>query len=465
MLVIVMVIALTLLFATKSFAERQQYATSPRQAARRAIDYLGIYTSGAGDLNSGNGPQDPLALLTYLNTSATVGASQQQVSFNNLRGDETTPTISNSIVSTGVSAFGDIGTDIITVVVPTSPVDIPISSASGGWPGFKSAGATIPVDFRAGCTSPVPVAGDNRRNLDLFKGRTGWDGTSATCCSGLVSVVDTNGLSTFYRITDYGDDGSTNPPGSTCANTVGIPTPVMGTADVVHPRMVPGISGTLVDTPGGHPELLNTPPPSIKAGIQIYSFRVKNGRLEQKLGPPFDDASSANAGFSPILDNVSDLQVAYLYGDGTFWNTGTTSPYKAAGNILFELTDNNTLNPTPNSPDGVPLQAGPCALASGCSLAPGPACDCAAFGPTALTTRDASLVKGLRISITGRSNPLPFAGRSITSGPSLITGLHVQPRSEDHPKPTTITYIPGTTPLYDYNRITTTLAIRNRVFE
>ena len=45
-LTIVMIVALTLLFSMKSFAERQQVKTAPRQTSRRAIDYLAPSSPG-----------------------------------------------------------------------------------------------------------------------------------------------------------------------------------------------------------------------------------------------------------------------------------------------------------------------------------------------------------------------------------------------------------------------------------
>lgn len=444
MLVVVMVIALSLLFTMKSFAERQQYATAPRQAARKAIDYLGIFTSGAADLNWNQAQYSPLAFLMYLNTDGGNPASRQQVSYNNLVAAQST--------------FGDVGTDILTMVVPTGvPIDIP----TAGFPAYSNP-AAVNLDFRLGCTLPTPVAGDDQANLLRFKVLTGWDGTSPSCCSGLISIVDANGLSGLYRITDYKDDGSTAPPGSTCASAAGTPAPGPGKAPVIHVTMVPGPSATFVDTPGGHPNFLSSPVPHLKAGIQIYSFRVKNGHLEQKQGP--FDSSDPDTGFSSILDNVSDFQVAYIYDDGTIWNTGIGTISAGSGpfsGVSFNLTDSDpTWNPTGNS-DGIPLQAGPCGFAGACAAPP--ACDCASTG--AIDIRDITHVRGLRISITGRSNALPIASRGLTGKPDLATGIHVQPRSEDHDKPASVSYTPGVTPLYDYYRITTTLAIRNRLLK
>ncbi len=51
LLVIVLVVAMTMLFQMRAFAERQQYFMLPRQTARRAADYLSYYFAGASDVN------------------------------------------------------------------------------------------------------------------------------------------------------------------------------------------------------------------------------------------------------------------------------------------------------------------------------------------------------------------------------------------------------------------------------
>src|SRR5450759_5067822 len=103
LLVIVLIVAMTMLFQMRAFAERQQYFMLPRQAARRATDYLSYYIAGASDLNYVKPlQQSPNALIMYYNLG-TPGVLTQP-SYNNL--------------TTAQAAFGDVGTDIITMVAP-----------------------------------------------------------------------------------------------------------------------------------------------------------------------------------------------------------------------------------------------------------------------------------------------------------------------------------------------------------
>src|ERR1019366_1270409 len=127
LLVIVLIVAMTMLFQMRAFAQRQQYFMLPRQAARRAIDYLSYYIAGASDLNYVvAGQPSPNSLITYYNLG-TPGVLTQ-ASYNNLTGTEAgnasrtvpanPPSIPTAIPSTN---FGDIGTDLITMVAPFNP--------------------------------------------------------------------------------------------------------------------------------------------------------------------------------------------------------------------------------------------------------------------------------------------------------------------------------------------------------
>ena len=61
------------------------------------------------------------------------------------------------------------------------------------------------------------------------------------------------------------------------------------------------------------------------AGVSYVSFRVRNGTLEQKNGMFDRTTDKPGAAFFPIMENVEDLQVAYIYGRGAqagnVWNT------------------------------------------------------------------------------------------------------------------------------------------------
>ena len=69
-LTMVMIVALTLLFSMKSFAERQQVKTAPRQTARRAVDYLSSFVAGATDLNDRADPPSPNAIVTWISAGS-----------------------------------------------------------------------------------------------------------------------------------------------------------------------------------------------------------------------------------------------------------------------------------------------------------------------------------------------------------------------------------------------------------
>ena len=95
LLVIVLLVAMTMLFQMRAFAERQQYFMLPRQAARRAADYLSFYFAGASDLNYADSTRlSPNALIMYYN----LGGNLLQASYNNLTGAETNPGGANNAV-------------------------------------------------------------------------------------------------------------------------------------------------------------------------------------------------------------------------------------------------------------------------------------------------------------------------------------------------------------------------------
>ncbi len=112
LLVIVLTVAMTMLFQMRAFAERQQFFMLPRQAARRATDYLSYYFASASD--AGDVQNNPNALITYYNLNGAV----LQASYDNLSGAEPGNAVTTPNVTT---RFGDLGTDVITVVAPINP--------------------------------------------------------------------------------------------------------------------------------------------------------------------------------------------------------------------------------------------------------------------------------------------------------------------------------------------------------
>ena len=411
LLVIVLIVAMTMLFQMRAFAERQQYFMLPRQAARRATDYLSYYFAGASDLNYVipfvPNRQSPNALIMYYN-SGTPGVLKQ-ASYNNLTGSETgnasrvipanPPVIPAAITSTN---FGDVGTDIITMVTPFNPSRYQVFAP---FPALDVA-RDLWLNFRVGCAT------DDTANQKAFQAATGFDGTQ----SALLTLVDKSGNWAYVRIPSAGYmvDGL-------CSDA---------NFKNIHIN-VDTKSGTLPAPPNGLTGL--TDPVYLVVGLQVISFRVLTDpvdgtpKLQQKLGLFDPITDNPGAAFTNVLENVEDLQVAYMYPDGQIWNTASQSP--AAAN-------------------GVPAQAGP-------SATPGPL--------------DISSVIGVRFSVTGRSPLLPLAAQKLTNvdvKESLATTLsrHFRPASEDHA--VTMDTVNPTWPKYDqfdHYRSTATLMIRNRI--
>jgi type II secretory pathway pseudopilin PulG len=401
LLVIVLTVAMSMLFQMRAFAERQQFFMLPRQTARRAADYLSYYIAGASDVNDRTSPrQSPNALITYYN----LGGVPVQASFDNLTGGETGNAVSVPNVSTN---FGDLGTDVLTLMSPTSPAKYFVS------PPFPALGASVDLffNFRGGCAT------DDATNLAAFKAATGFDGTQ----SSVMTLLDRGGNWIYFQIpaAGYLTDGL-------CTDTA--------TWRNIH-VLADTQSATLPAPPNGTSALAD--PVALVTGTQIISFRILTDptdnlpKLQQKIGL-FDPATdNPGTAFVNVMDNVEDLQVAYIYaaepapGTGTFWNTST-----------------QTL-----AAPGVPPQAGPAAAAP----------------PSDITN-----VIGLRFSITARSPRLGIKAQELTNvrsteALSTTNSLHFRPASENHPIPMDTLF--PTRPaydLFDHYRATSTLMLRNR---
>jgi type II secretory pathway pseudopilin PulG len=403
LLVIVLTVAMSMLFQMRAFAERQQFFMLPRQTARRAVDYLSYYVSGASDLNDYTSPRtSPNALVTYYR----VGGADVQASYDNLSGGETGNAVTVPNVST---KFGDVGTDILTLIAPSNPGRYVVA------PTFPALGTSVDLffNFRVGCG----VTNDDAANQAAFKAATGWDGTK----SALMTLLDRTGNWIYFQIPTAGYlvDGA-------CSDVT--------TYKNIHVQ-ADTQSATLPAPPGGTAGLAD--PVSLVTGIQVISFRVLTDpadnvpKLQQKLGL-FDPATdNPGTAFVNVMDNVEDLQVAYVYAAepvvtaGTFWNTAT-----------------QTLGG-----DRVPPQGGPAT----------------ANGPT-----DISNVIAIRFSVTSRSPQLGVGAQQLTNvrdqGPLTGTGSqHFRPASENHPirmdpfQPTHPLY-----DLFDHYRATSMLLLRNR---
>lgn len=389
-LIVVMTIALTLLFSMKSFAERQQANMVPRQAARRAIDYLSHFVSSASDINGefGNPNAIPVRYTFGTQPAPADATAMRQAAYNNL--------------TSGESSLGTVGTDILSLAVPLNPLVIPVSD----WPGRATAGATMWLNYRRGCP-------DNTLNMTLLKQETGAHGSPER--SGLLMVTDARGVWTYVEITGYPSTGSD------CT---------VGTDRVV--QVTINASGADINPPGGFRDDL-VAPVTLAGGIDFVSFRhrVVNNvpALEQKSSGPdgsgtfrygLFDSSSDNPGtaFVPIVENVEDFQVAYIFRDGTIWNT-----------------QSQTL---PSGQNGIPLQAR------------------AETVSCAGTPTDILCAVGLRVTVVGRSLPLNLGGRNLTDW-----NLHLRPRGEDRAGATAADTL--TTGIFDRHRQTATLMLRNRI--
>jgi len=225
--------------------------------------------------------------------------------------------------------------------------------------------------------------------MEMFMNMTGdcWSkcagAVPCNCNSDVLTLMDSTGNWTYYQITGYQQ--------SSCSDTNG---------DIIHVTNTPGQSNA-VNPPGG-PDTLNKPL-SIGAGVHYVTFRVYDHKLQQKRG--LFDPATAGTGWTTLLDNVEDFQIAYLYNDGTIEND--------AGHTL---TTPNEIPTQPNPPGNSPP--------------------------------DITQVIGLRITIVARSP------RSL---PPTILGRdkYVRPAAEDHPA--------GNKDKFYHYRLTATILLRNRM--
>jgi prepilin-type N-terminal cleavage/methylation domain-containing protein len=268
--VLLMGVASELMVSMRRSSDRMRLSAEARRTAQQAADYLAMHVRGASDTNATLG--NPAAILVwYQRNGAAV-----QATWNN---------VSNP-------ALADVGTDIITVARP----DTLIRSRCLDWPGSANTAANARWQFGMGCP-------DGQTNLDLFKDLTGYD--PDTGIGEPVLIVDSLGQYSFYQVTRYLDAWNV---GQGCSQT----------PPELHLVANPGLSNML-NPPGGQPALVQ--PIHMMLGVRFYSFRVRNGWLEQKEGI-FDPATdSPGTSFVPVLPNVEDVQLAWIFNDGQVWNT------------------------------------------------------------------------------------------------------------------------------------------------
>lgn len=360
--VVILVLAGQVLFASRQLSDRQRLQVESRQLARGAVDYVTFLMRGASDFNVAGGNRG--AIVTWLEFGSTAATAGCPGSANCV------PTAWNNVpdMVVGGSRLADPGTDIITFSRPNAP----FTAEAAFWPGFQH-GANVRWEFGLGCPSDA-------ENMRLFQEMTGAIGSGNQATSGELMVVDDNGNWVMYMITSYQN--------SFCGRT----------PPQVHVVSNPGGSGML-NPPGGQPTLNN---PKLVLGVEFTALRVCNGWLEQKQGlfrggtptapgadyncPVVNDGTYVpKPGWRPLLPNVADFQIGYIYRDGQLRNN-------RIGNSLTTALPNGTLV-------GAPPQG------------------------SALAT-DISRVIGFRIQVTTR-----------TSGPVFaeFQNRHLRPGALDRP--------------------------------
>ena len=461
-LVVVMVVVLSLLFQMKSFAEKQQAFTAPRQTARRALDYVAGILQGATDLNQMAGignvrtSGNPFALVMFWEwgSNTTSGTDRRQATYNNLTGSETgngtfiVNPLAPAAYKVTSTNFGSAGTDIISAAFPssqTNPVKIPVSS----WPDVSPAGTSIALDFSAGCGGETK---DDTANLLAFRtlvGAVAEPGNGGRLVSSVLIVADNVGRWRLVQL--WLDDASVT---SACAEQTTIA--ASGNGRVIAATLKAG-TDVQYYAPGGWRGDIAPAAAFLLAGFDFVSFRHRTvldptdpagirvvGQIEQKssgLNPstglyvpgffdPILDASLATTGFTPIVENVDDFQVAYVLRDGSIWNTATQTFNNGGTRIPFQAQ-------TPADP------------ASGVA-----AIDCTGTTLSAANL-DAACVVGLRVTVVGRSQPLTIGSRTLGE-----SALNRRPAAEDHAGAAGPDVL--STGIFDRRALTTTFLIRNR---
>jgi hypothetical protein len=392
LLLIILLMSMGFLISMRTFSQRQEMSTQPRQTARRALDYLTYYMRGATDMNFMN--NSPNAIVSYYRLG-TAASDDVPAAFNNITGSEAGSGWSNGTTGIGptstatgatITRVGDEGTDVITVGLPsTSGAALFNWPSTGAWPWTTNAAV---VGFTEGC------GGSDALNLQMFKSATGAHTEGSTEVSNVLTAVDADNNTAFYKITTY--------TSSACGGTLACTgaTGCLGIQVVANPA-------TVINPAGGLPAAWNLP--ARLYFVSYATFRVKRGQLQQKTGLLNVRAAEAaeDALFAPLLDNVEDLQVAYIYEDGSIFNY--TNPTTGVVQL-----------PSP----GIPTQNG--------------------VGGAANPVTE---VAGLRVSVTARSSPIGAYSK-------VTKGLLRRPASEDHAE--------GSPDRFYHYRLTATVLIRNR---
>lgn len=382
-LIVVLVLSFTLLFSMQSFAKRQQLYVEPRQTARRGVDYLTYFIRNAGArVTSGNS-----GLVAWTNTADTQHNSvgtMTQVSYDNITGNElgnTTQTNTVNGLPWSTTAFGDIGTDIISVVLPAGDFSIPVKKYQGGTGG---AAATMFVNFSKGCD-------DDALNLQLFKDECQCD------CGTYINVFDDKGTVITAQLDPVNNGGNCNGLSSMC-----------GQGQI---KLIFNSGLSPYNPPGAFPQL-DCPVCNI-GSMQYASFRVKNKQLQQSSS--VFQTTNTDASFSPLLDGVEDMQIAYIFDDGTVWDDRAGHRLPAPATVS-------------GASGGIPLPP----------IAAGP--------PIQDDPHGVSHIRGLRISLVAVSP---------SAIPQLFTNRYFKPAVENGTQ--------GPNDNFYHSRLTATIMIRNQM--
>jgi prepilin-type N-terminal cleavage/methylation domain-containing protein len=310
--VVILSLATTLTVSSRRLAQRQQLQVDARQTGRAALDYVIFCLRGASDINIAGANSG--ALLVWLEGAGGDDALACpddsvcfQTSFNNV--DD--------------PSLADTGTDIITVSRPSTMMTVePVT-----WPGYNSA-ATVDWAFDFGCPSDA-------QNMQLFKDFSGAHTTGTEEVSRELFVADQRGDWRLFQVTGYTE--------SQCGQAQ----PFI--------RVASNAGATYgLNPPGGHPDLVN---PRLVLGVEFMSLRVCNGWLEQKngifqaaadnncpelLGPDYTEKPD----WTPLLANVEDFQVAYIFRNGEIWNNSPSHRLALTGAVPGQGVPANTYDAT-----------------------------------------------------------------------------------------------------------------------
>ncbi len=263
-LTIILVLTGQLVFAMRRSALQQQYQVDARQTARGAADYVNFLLRGAMD------PPNTDAGSVALLVRASWGGTDTQLTYDNVTDAD----------------LADVGTDIITFARFHEASTVTPARAPGG-----QHAANWWWAFDGGCRTGSTQEEREAANIALFKQLTGY--VDDASLSDPLLIMDANGQTAVYYICTYltAQCDSSPPCDQPCIKV----------------QANPGCTGGVVPA-GGYPGFVD---PRLLIGLRFATLRVKNGWLEQK-DAMFDPANPDN-GFVPILPNVEDLQIAYIF--------------------------------------------------------------------------------------------------------------------------------------------------------